>query len=143
MIAVLRYITTFDEAHNPSYEHQLMTIVDPNSGEHAFEERATREVTRPTDMAGFLCGDRDVLTEYTSAIHSVGPFSVACLATQEGTTDQYEPHFYAVASDRFPYAPELYLDDYKSYNHAVVFGLPWYLPATLVHAPHREAMPVS
>ena len=59
----IRYITTFDESHKPDYEHELSSIIDPN----------TQTITRPTDFPYCLYGDRDVLAEYTCAIESL-PF---------------------------------------------------------------------
>lgn len=71
-----------------------------------------KEVTRPTDMGSFLHSDRHVLAEYTSAVKSAGPFSFAYMSIHlKDTEEKYEPHYYAVASDYFPLAPELILDD--------------------------------
>ena len=129
-------MTTFDESLNPNHEHQLSSIIDPNTLKNAFEERTTREPTRSTDLPTFLYGARDVLAEYPCAIESVGPFSVAFLAVRDNDVeDKFEPHYYATATDRFPHALELNIHDYTNFNAATGYELPWYLPATLVHAP--------
>lgn len=122
-----RYVSTFDELHNPKHEHQLMSVVDPNTLERPLEERATREPARPTDIASFLYeGDRDVLAEYSSAIRSVGPFSAAFMSVRKkDTEDKFESKlFYGVASYRYPHAPRLYLEDYthSRFWSALVFA---------------------
>ena len=43
------YMTTFDETLKPEYEHELSSIINPNTKTNAFEGRTTQEPSRPID----------------------------------------------------------------------------------------------
>ena len=92
------------------------------------------------DEVSFLHKDRDILAEYNCAIQASGPFSFAYTVIQDDDVeDRIETHYFAVETDQYPLSPEFNTNDYVSFNSATAHGLPWYLPATLLHKPFRES----